>query len=72
MVDASRRAGHHYNPHRYRHSAASEMLLDGAPVEVARRVLGHEDLSTLAVYTAASVEECRPWVGRRCYVRERR
>jgi site-specific recombinase XerD len=71
MTEASRRAGHHYAPHRYRHTAATAMLLDGAPVEVVRRTLGHEDLATLSVYTAADVEECRPWVGRRTYLHHR-
>lgn len=41
--------------------------MQGAPLEVVRKVLGHEDLSTLSVYTNAQVEECRPWVARGRY-----
>ncbi len=67
MTEASHRAGHHYSPHGYRHTAATEMVLQGAPLEVVRRVLGHEDLSTLGAYTDAQVEECRPWVARGTY-----
>lgn len=67
ITEASHRAGHHYPPHGYRHTAATEMVLQGAPLEVVRKVLGHEDLSTLSVYTDAGVEECRPWVARGKY-----
>lgn len=70
ITEASHRAGHHYPPHGYRHTAATEMVLQGAPLEVVRKVLGHEDLSTLSVYTDAGVEECRPWVARATYRRE--
>ena len=67
ITEASHRAGHHYPPHGYRHTAATEMVMQGAPLEVVRKVLGHEDLSTLSVYTNAQVEECRPWVARGRY-----
>lgn len=67
ITEASHRAGHHYPPHGYRHTAASTMVLEGAPLEVVRKVLGHEDLSTLGVYTDAQVEECRPWVAKGTY-----
>ena len=39
----------------------------GAPLEVVRKVLGHENLSTLSTYTDAQLDELRPWIARADY-----
>jgi site-specific recombinase XerD len=41
-----RRTGVDFDPHWFRHSAATRMLRDGVPVEVVSKVMGHSSVST--------------------------
>jgi integrase/recombinase XerD len=56
-----RRTGLDFDPHWFRHSAATRMLRDGVPVEVVSKVLGHSSISTtMAVYGHLTAEDaCR-------------
>ena len=46
-----RRTGLDFDPHWFRHSAATRMLRDGVPVEVVSKILGHSSVSTtVAIY----------------------
>jgi len=47
------------NPHMLRRACATHMLRNGAPVEVLRRLLGHDRLSTTEFYTDVSAEDVR-------------
>jgi integrase/recombinase XerD len=55
-----RRTGVDFDPHWFRHSAATRMLRDGVPVEVVSKVLGHSSVSTtIAVYGHLTAEDAR-------------
>ena len=55
-----RRTGVDFDPHWYRHTAATRMLRDGVPIEVVSKLLGHADITTTtAVYGHLSVEDAR-------------
>jgi site-specific recombinase XerD len=41
-----RRTGIEFDPHWYRHTAATRMLRDGVPIEVVSKLLGHADITT--------------------------
>jgi site-specific recombinase XerD len=53
--------------HRLRHTAASELLRAGAPLEEIAQVLRHRDVTTTAIYAsvdrAALVTLAKPWPG---------
>ena len=55
--------------HRLRHTAASELLRAGAPLEEIAQVLRHRDVTTTAIYAsvdrAALVTLAKPWPGSR-------
>lgn len=54
------RTGVGFDPHWFRHSAATRWLRDGVPVEVVSRLLGHSSVSTTsAVYGHLTVEDAR-------------
>lgn len=55
-----RRTGIDFNPHWYRHTAATRMLRDEVPIEVVSKLLGHADITTTAaVYGHLSAEDAR-------------
>jgi site-specific recombinase XerD len=55
-----RRTGIGFDPHWYRHSAATRMLRDGVPVEVVSALLGHSSTAmTASVYGHLTVEDAR-------------
>ena len=55
-----RRSGIDFDPHWWRHTAATRLLRDGVPIEVVSKLLGHADITTtLAVYGHLSVEDAR-------------
>ena len=55
-----RRTGLDFDPHWFRHSAATRMLRDGVPVEVVSKILGHSSLTTtIAVYGHLTAEDAR-------------
>lgn len=55
-----RRTGIDFDPHWYRHTAATRMLRDGVPIEVVSKLLGHADITTTAaVYGHLSAEDAR-------------
>jgi integrase/recombinase XerD len=55
-----RRSGIDFDPHWYRHTAATRMLRDGVPIEVVSKLLGHADITTTAaVYGHLSAEDAR-------------
>jgi integrase/recombinase XerD len=55
-----KRTGVDFDPHWFRHSAATRMLRDGVPVEVVSKVLGHSSVTTtLSVYGHLTAEDAR-------------
>jgi integrase/recombinase XerD len=55
-----RRIGIDFDPHWYRHTAATRMLRDGVPIEVVSKLLGHADLTTtISVYGHLTTEDAR-------------
>lgn len=55
-----RRTGIDFDPHRYRHTAATRLLRDGVPIEVVSTVLGHASIiTTLQIYGHLTVEDAR-------------
>lgn len=67
ITGASNKLKLHYTPHDYRHTMASLMMLDGAPIAVVRDRLGHESIDTTNIYTHADVEDQRQWIQSRKY-----
>jgi integrase/recombinase XerD len=55
-----KRTGLEFDPHWFRHSAATRMLRDGVPVEVVSKVLGHASITTtVAIYGHLTAEDAR-------------
>ena len=54
------RTGIDFDPHWWRHTAATRMLRDGVPVEAVSKLLGHASITTtLSVYGHLTVEDAR-------------
>ena len=53
-----RRTGIDFDPHWWRHSAATRMLRDGVPVEVVSKILGHSSVTT-TIYGHLTAEDAR-------------
>ncbi|WP_433258310.1 tyrosine-type recombinase/integrase [Streptosporangium sp. CA-135522] len=55
-----RRTGIDFDPHWYRHTAATRLLRDGVSIEVVSKLLGHADIATtLDIYGHLTVEDTR-------------
>jgi len=55
-----RRTGIDFDPHWWRHTAATRMLRDGVPVETVSKLLGHASITTtLTVYGHLTAEDAR-------------
>jgi integrase/recombinase XerD len=55
-----RRTGIDFDPHWWRHSAATRMLRDGVPIEVVSKLLGHSSVTTTsAIYGHLTAEDAR-------------
>lgn len=55
-----RRTGIDFDPHWWRHTYATRLLRDGAPVEVVSKLLGHASITTtMSFYGHLSVEDAR-------------
>jgi len=55
MGEASQVRGN-VHPHRLRHTAITQMLERGMPIEVVKEIAGHEDLETTMIYTHISTK----------------
>jgi integrase/recombinase XerD len=54
------RTGIDFDPHWFRHGAATRLLRDGVGIEVVSKLLGHADITTtIAVYGHLTVEDAR-------------
>ncbi len=69
VTDAAHKVGLHYTPHQYRHTCATQWTKAGASTAVVARQLGHADLSSAQHYIELDVEDLRPHVARRRYLR---
>jgi site-specific recombinase XerD len=49
-------------PHVLRHTYATQLVTNGAPLTVVATLLGHQRLSTTAIYTKPSAQELARWV----------
>ena len=47
------------SPHVLRHAFASHMLKNGADLKVLQQLLGHEDISTVEIYTHVNIEDTK-------------
>jgi integrase/recombinase XerD len=55
-----RRTGIDFDPHWFRHTAATRLLRDGVPIEVVSKLLGHAGIATTSgVYGHLTVEDAR-------------
>lgn len=55
-----RRTGIDFDPHWWRHTAATRLLRDGVPIEVVSKLLGHADITTTdTVYGHLTAEDAR-------------
>jgi integrase/recombinase XerD len=55
-----RRTGINFDPHWWRHTAATRLLRDGVPIEIVSKLLGHTDITvTLDVYGHLTAEDAR-------------
>ena len=60
VVRLRAKTGLDFDPHWFRHSAATRWLRDGVPVEVVSRLLGHSSAAvTCAVYGHLTAEDAR-------------
>jgi site-specific recombinase XerD len=49
-----------FDPHWFRHTAATRLLRDGVPIEIVSRLLGHTCLTTtLSTYGHLTAEDAR-------------
>jgi integrase/recombinase XerC len=48
-------------PHVLRHTYATQLVTNGAPLTVVATLLGHQCLSTTAIYTKPSSQELARW-----------
>lgn len=53
------------HPHRLRHTCATELLRDGAPVTHVAALLGHARLDVTARYTRPNLDDLGAWIARR-------
>ena len=54
------KTGLDFDPHRFRHSAATRWLRDGVPIEVVSTLLGHSSVTiTSSVYGHLTAEDAR-------------
>ena len=49
----------HITPHCFRHSCATHMLQNGAPVEMIQQLLGHRHINSTAIYTRAMLDDLK-------------
>ena len=54
------------SPHVLRHAFASHMLKNGADLKVLQQLLGHEDISTVEIYTHININFTRTRINRKC------
>ena len=40
------------NPHKFRHTLASDMIKRNAPIQIVQKILGHEDVNTTMIYVS--------------------
>ncbi len=60
----------HTTAHMIRHTMATHLLRNGAPIRVVQEILGHKRLDTTEVYTQVEISDLRK-VHRKTHPRER-
>ncbi len=56
--------GEHVHPHMFRHSFASRLRENGAPLELIQEALGHQNISTTLIYARMSTQRQRADIAR--------
>jgi integrase/recombinase XerD len=57
-------------PHTFRHTCATHLLKNKAPIRYIQKLLGHASISSTQIYTHVAIEDLKE-VHRKCHPREK-